>query len=168
MMTHQTRTKNSKDTWETPQYLIDMIKERFGIKVFDLDPCATSKNTKGLDFITKAQDGLYQSWSGYHNIFINPPFNNKMAWIEKILKEQDNTNNIFVLLPVDTSTNLWYGTIFKKASFIYFFEKRVHFLEKGIPKTGTNFATALIVFSKPLERENAGYEFPIVKTLSHR
>ena len=86
------RTKNSKDLWETPLHffkiLENTLKKEYKDFHFTLDPCADSNNRKCQKFYSKDIDGLKQDWKGEY-VFVNPPFSDIESWV----KMEEDCNN---------------------------------------------------------------------------
>ena len=61
---------SKSNDWATPPEFFEKLNWRFG--PFDLDPCASSQNTKCANFYTEAENGLSKDWEG-HIAFVNPP-----------------------------------------------------------------------------------------------
>ena len=155
---HNTRTKNSKDRFETPMYIVRLLERflsrYFKIKDFKitLDPCASPNNAKCILFYIKEIDGLSFSWEG-HKVFVNPPYNNKVEWLEKAYLEGLKENTIVVvLIPVATSTE-YFRKLCWKAKLILFVQGRIQFLLDGKPiidkngkKTGNNLDSMVLIF----------------------
>jgi len=55
--------------WETPQIFFDTLNNEFH---FDIDVCATVKNTKCEKYYSMDDNGLYQKWQGV--CWMNPPY----------------------------------------------------------------------------------------------
>lgn len=60
-MTNKPYFTSNTDEWATPQSLFDELDAEFN---FNLDPCATDKNHKCVEYYTKADNGLEKSWGG--------------------------------------------------------------------------------------------------------
>ena len=79
--TQKTMFSSATGNWATPQDFFDKLSWRFG--PFDLDPCASTHNTKCANFFTKAENGLEKDWEGF-TCFVNPPYGRGIdKWIEK-------------------------------------------------------------------------------------
>jgi DNA N-6-adenine-methyltransferase (Dam). len=161
-----TRTNNTslKDVWQTPDEVLTMLGE------IDLDPCAGLDTNHGeTNFRNITHDGLESDWFG--RVFVNPPFSEKSAWLEKSIEERENTECIFVLTPDSTDTiSWWHEYIASEADYIWFSEGRISYVvpeerahlfddHEGGEKAGSpTFGTAISVFGEPgddtLERMN--------------
>lgn len=143
---HHTRTKNSKDNWETPPYFFKILDEIFH---FTLDPCASDENHKCNYYFIEEEDGLKQSWAG-EICFINPPYSNKDIWVKKAFNEvKEHLNTTCVLLiPDTTDTRIFHDIIFPYANEILFTDGRIQFLEPDTKKPigGNPRGSAVVIF----------------------
>jgi site-specific DNA-methyltransferase (adenine-specific) len=125
----------STDEWATPQPFIDLLVSRYG-RPFDLDPCARAESAKAPRYYTIEDDGLAQPWEGF--VWVNPPYSNPKAWVEKALAEVRRPENagriwIVLLLPVAIDTAWFHDLILPNAD-IEFVRGRLRFIGwKGTP-----------------------------------
>jgi site-specific DNA-methyltransferase (adenine-specific) len=124
------RKKGVNDNYPTPQKLYDELNAEFH---FDFDPCPINPHA-GM----RMRDGL-GSW-GKSN-FVNPPYSLKNVWVKKAIEEQKKGKLSVLLLPVDTSTNLFHDYVLPNAE-IRWVRKRLHFDDKGPAK----FASMICIF----------------------
>lgn len=159
----QTAT-NRKDHWQTPQELLDLIHEEI-----DLDPCAG----KGTDIGTFnfTQNGLTVSWYGV--VFVNPPFSEKEAWLEKAVKSarEGMAKVVYVVTPDSTDTKSWWHEfIAPNARYIWFSEGRIDYVdpETGEQEKGVGYGTTISIFGRPhsLTLDNMMEEGHLVKTVN--
>ena len=129
--------------WSTPDDFFKKLNWRFG--PFDLDPCATSHNTKCANFYTPMEDGLKKSWQG-HTVFVNPPYGRGIdAWIKKGYEEaQDPDTKVVMLIPARTDTKYWHDYVMK-AEMVFFIKGRLKF---GDSNNSAPFPSAVVVFRK--------------------
>lgn len=108
---------SKSDEWETPQALFDALHEKYN---FVLDVCATKENTKVDWYYWKQIDGLLSDWTAalinegllYDGaIWMNPPYSNAKAWIEKAAKEAIKGATVVCLLPYRPDTRAWFAYI---------------------------------------------------------
>jgi len=146
---------NLNDVWQTPDQLLNMIEP------IDLDPCAGLDTEIGrMNYRNENMNGLLADWFG--RVFVNPPFSQKTDWFEKVLKERDNTECIFVVTPDSTDTKSWWHEyIAAEADYIWFSrgrisyvvpEKRAHLFddyEGGETAGSPTFGTAISIFGEP-------------------
>lgn len=135
--------KSKKDIWQTPKWLLEPLQDTIGI---DLDPCAGPNTTIGETNlnIENGDNGLNQEWFG--NVFINPPFSQKNEFIDKAIREKDNTDIVVLLTPDSTDVKSWYhNKITEHFKWTWFSKGRVNFYDpvENEVKKGVSFGTAL-------------------------
>ena len=106
-------TGNRKDTWNTPQEIVDKVVEYFGGPV-ELDPCSNSADNPNVPCIrcfTEEQDGLSFQWNA-NSVFMNHPYSNSKGWIPYARQQFDegNVQELIMLIKLDISTK-WYRSI---------------------------------------------------------
>lgn len=109
-----------KDTWQTPKYLFNYLRDRFGY--FHLDGCANSKNTLAFSYIgeggviddfldenicEKLLDFVADTCEYPLRIYVNPPYSNVRPFLEQAKKIRDAGHFVVMLLNNDKSTQ-WY------------------------------------------------------------
>jgi hypothetical protein len=79
-----------KSDWETPDEVLDLVREVFGGEI-DLDPCSVKGNPTGAgEHFYPPLDGLAMSWHG--RVFLNPPYGRALpAWVKKASTERADT-----------------------------------------------------------------------------
>ena len=139
--TKQVMFSSKTGNWATPQDFFDKLNWRFG--PFDLDPCASTHNTKCANFFTKSENGLEKEWGGF-TCFVNPPYGRGIdKWIEKGYNEaMKNETKVVMLIPARTDTKYWHKYVMK-ASEIHFVKGRLKF---GDSKNSAPFPSAVVVF----------------------
>lgn len=132
---------SANTSWETPDDLFAYWDHIFN---FDLDVCASPENTKVADcYFTEADNGLVQSWGGFH-CWMNPPYGAGISlWVQKAVREAELGALVCCLLPARTDTRWWQGLIGPHASLIKFLPGRLRF--KGA-KSSAPFPSAIVVF----------------------
>jgi site-specific DNA-methyltransferase (adenine-specific) len=132
---------SASDEWATPQVVFDRLDKEFH---FDLDPCATDENHKCSAFFKKEQDGLQYSWAG-HSVFVNPPFSDIKAWVEKsYLSSLKPNTRVVMLVPARTDTK-WFHKYVTRAREVRFIEGRLKF---GGSDNSAPFPSMIVVFEK--------------------
>ena len=134
---------SASDEWSTPQAVFDGLDKEFH---FDLDPCATDQNHKCPSYFTKEQDGLQQSWAG-HSVFVNPPYGNVKAWVEKsYLSSLESSTLVVLLVPARTDTK-WFHEYVTRSRDVRFIRGRLKF--GGSNKNNSApFPSMIVVFGK--------------------
>lgn len=141
-----------RDNWATPRSLIERLEKEFG--KFDLDVCASEKNKVCERFYSKEQNGLEQDWSGL--VWCNPPYSNKLEWIEKAHLEAQKGAKTIVLLPAFTETH-FFRELKAKSQWLLFLNGRLVFNEHEQKETA-KFSSVLAFFNIPKnEMEDLGW-----------
>lgn len=145
MVVYNSRTKKSRDDFETPSYFFKLLDDIFH---FTLDPCASHTNHLCKKYYTKEDDGLNKDWTN-EICFINPPYKQKEPWINKVILEKIDA--VF-LIPSATDTAL-FEKIWENCAEIWFVIGRIQFLingeeplNKNGKKTGNNRPSMLCIF----------------------
>ena len=127
-------SKNTDD-WATPKYIYNQAMEK-GM----FDPCP----------LFSTVDGLRIEWGEIN--FVNPPYSNLKAWIEKSIEQADKGKKVLLLIPARTDTKAFkmlfcYGSIisfitgrlrFNEANSAPFPSMLVELIGGGMPKTKIN------------------------------
>ncbi|MGX4601692.1 DNA N-6-adenine-methyltransferase [Faecalimicrobium sp. JNUCC 81] len=135
---------SSKDqTWETPIDFFNKVNLEFK---FDIDVCATSKNTKCIKYFSPSDDGLNQDWKG--TCWMNPPYGRDIKlWIKKAYEESVKGATVVCLIPARTDTLYWHQYIFPHAKEVRFIKGRLKFKRRGTAGSGSApFPSALVIF----------------------
>jgi hypothetical protein len=93
---------------------------------FDLDPCASKQSMLASVSIREA-GGLKYDWgSNSDTAFVNPPYGEKVKWLNKILDSIGDMETIVALLPGYTSSE-WYQQFAPAASLVWHIGERISF-----------------------------------------
>lgn len=128
------------DVWLTPSFIIEALG---GWESFDLDPCAplvqpfpTAKKT-----YTEADNGLIQPWEG--RIWLNPPYS--FSLLNAFMKRMVNHHGT-ALIFARTDTDVFFKTVWEKASSVLFIRGRINFLNvEGIMSPNNAGAPSVLV-----------------------
>jgi len=143
---HDVASSSASPEWPTPQWLVDQLAEEFG--EFDLDPCATSENTKAPLYYTAEQDGLSLPWNG--RVWLNPPYGRTdshgrsiAAWMAYAVSqvERGNADLVVSLVPARVDTQWWRDSV-SVASLVRILPGRI----KWRDNQPAPFGNAVIVF----------------------
>lgn len=95
---------HKSDDWSTPP---DFFIKHVGCA--DFDPCPGKGDYKlPITTINKDKDGLKIAWN-YYRVFINPPYSNIAAWVDKAISEVLNGNcHIAILLVPSRTDTKWF------------------------------------------------------------
>ena len=83
--------QDADDEHYTPKWLVDAARSAMG--GIDLDPAScelANQTVQAARFYSKVEDGLSRPWRG--TVWLNPPFSNQRAWIEKGVAEFEAGN----------------------------------------------------------------------------
>tara|TARA_R110000824_G_scaffold920_1_gene5392 strand:+ start:42 stop:458 length:417 start_codon:yes stop_codon:yes gene_type:complete len=135
------RNLNHVDDWDTPDYIYNELNNEFN---FDFDPCPLQHNLEDWD-------GLEIEWGNCN--FINPPYSRKLkeSFVKKSIEESKKGKICVLLLPVSTSTILFYEYILPNKKEIRFIKKRIKFIgvntfgEKVSDKCGMHDSMIIIL-----------------------
>lgn len=152
-MVYNTRTVNSKDEWETPQYFYNLLDEEFR---FDIDPCASESNAKCKRWLSDYKEPWGRGWA-----FVNPPYKLKKEIIKEIIKKDYQA---VVLIPSATETEL-FRIIWNHAIEIRFVQGRINFCLEGKVIKGNNLGSMLCVFDPYMKYL---YKDPVVSLFYHK
>jgi site-specific DNA-methyltransferase (adenine-specific) len=137
--TQTTMFSNNTDMWATPQEFYDGLNKRYN---FTLDPCATAQNTKCPKFFTEQDNGLTQDWSG-NTVYVNPPYSNVKAWVNKALIESRKPDTTVVMLVAARTDTKFFHDYCTKANQIFFIKGRLKF---GGSTNSAPFPSMVVVF----------------------
>jgi len=125
------------DQWATPQAFFNVLNKEFD---FNLDPCADEHNAKCVNYFTKEQDGLKQSWDN-QRVFVNPPYGREIsAWVKKASEARGGV--VVLLIPARTDTRYFHEYIYNKAE-VRFLKGRLKF---GDSKNSAPFPSMVVIY----------------------
>ena len=130
-----------KDDWKTPIWLFNYFNRDWK---FGLDAAADDYNFLCPKYFTAEDDALKQSWKGYGNVFVNPPYSLNQKFIEKIVDELDGTFTVVALVPSRTDTKWWHDLVLGVAEEIYFIKGRLKFSDS---KNSAPFPSCVLIFN---------------------
>tara|TARA_R110000824_G_scaffold32427_1_gene104751 strand:- start:768 stop:1226 length:459 start_codon:yes stop_codon:yes gene_type:complete len=133
---------SKSDEWGTPTSFFNKLNKRFD---FTLDPCSTPNNKKCDKFYTIEDDGLSKSWKN-ERVFVNPPYGNIAAWVEKAYLESCKGAFVALLIPSRTDTKYWHDFIMPSASHIYFIRGRLKFENGSATNNAAPFPSVVVTF----------------------
>ena len=140
-MSKQWWQTEENDSVATKRELWQPIAKRIG--GFDLDPAAGCEPTPiAQTRYTKADDGLSQPWFG--NVWLNPPFSDKGAWYQKLVREYQhgNVDRAVSLTNAGVDTN-WFHEYTATADLLVLLNGRGWYAQRGTE----NFASILGVWN---------------------
>lgn len=123
-----------KDTWGTPEAVLDPIYKHFG--QIGLDPCANPERFLDAKLhcvevlpgdtpegAAVNADGLTTHWDGHGLVYINPPYFDIAPWAHKAATEGDE---VISLLPARTGSK-WFQRWIVPADVLLFWKGRIKF-----------------------------------------
>jgi site-specific DNA-methyltransferase (adenine-specific) len=174
IVSHKRNSKivTEKDSWETPQWLFDLLDQEFH---FLVDAAATSENAHCNLYMGSDNQPAHAFCIGNaltkldwtprcSNFFLNPPYSagNIDKFMAKALEESQKGAVVVCLVPCATDTK-WWHQYSMKAQEIRFIKGRVRFVgydEDGNQvKNSPTFSSCVVIFNRDLSR---GY--PIIGT----
>jgi len=137
MMMPRQKPGQSKQDYRTPENFLKALKERLGIKEFDIDLAADKDNAVAPRFYDEEIDSLTQKWKvGDGWAFCNPPYHNLSFWTHKAMIESlAFYAKIAMLVPASVGSNWWRDSVNGKA-YVLFLNGRITFVgcEDPYPK----------------------------------
>jgi phage N-6-adenine-methyltransferase len=136
--------------WETPQWLFDLLDDRYH---FSLDVCATKENAKCWNYYTEQDNGLKRKWSGV--CWCNPPYGREIGdWVDRAAQQikYKRVQWIVMLLPCRTDTKWWHRSVQPAALSIRFIEGRLKFVGAA---GAAPFPSVIAVYHR--NRRTSGY-----------
>ena len=128
---------DEKDLWQTPKALFDAIDHEFD---FDIDICASDKNSLCQMCFTEKRSALDRQWNLYTsaNCFINPPYSQTQVFME-MAAHQAKFHNLTVVALVNANTDTkWFSDAVKSANEVRLFTGRIGFVKPNGKKASGN------------------------------
>jgi phage N-6-adenine-methyltransferase len=139
MTAFQTRTKDTRDDWQTPIEIVNALGD------FDLDPCANTQDPTrcALSGLTIEDNGLEGVWGG--RIWCNPPYGAQTRiWMRRMARH----GNGIALIPPRMGSVWFQQEVLDTADAILFMRGRVSFINAATGKKvqGNNADSCLIAW----------------------
>ena len=141
------RQTAASDEWFTPRRILDWLPS------ITLDPCWSPHShvrpTMAID-CRDGRDGLLERWDLFmaHDgcVFVNPPYSDCAAWVEKCAREaRVAVLPIVALVPAYAGDQYWHRAVWGRASWVAFLRGRVRFdTRHGRAASAASFTSALI------------------------
>lgn len=144
----------ASDEWVTPRDLFYALDREFA---FDLDAAATGETARLPAWLGPAsplaRDALAVRWVDYgRRIFVNPPYSQLRAFVEKAHEAMTDGGLVVVLIPARTDTRAWHTYLWDSVQHDWrpgvrgrFLPGRLRF---GGATAGAPFPSAVIVMDK--------------------
>jgi phage N-6-adenine-methyltransferase len=101
----QQKAQDWVDDRRTPRDLFDRLHSEHD---FTVDAAASKDNARLPRYWNTAEDGLLKSWEG-ERVWVNPPYSNILAWVNKAAAEMRNRCPLVVmLLPANRCEQKWW------------------------------------------------------------
>jgi phage N-6-adenine-methyltransferase len=114
-----------KDLWQTPRDLFDTLNEEF---CFDVDLCASDKNTLCDNWYTKEHSMLNIELNCFEAAFINPPYSQTILFLDRAA-QQAKKHNLTVVALVNANTDTkWFADAVNSANEVRFITGRIGFI----------------------------------------
>jgi ParB family transcriptional regulator, chromosome partitioning protein len=114
--------RSEGDEYYTPGHVIEKVKRVMGC--IDLDPAScflAQKTVKAKRYYDIETDGLKQNWHG--KVFLNPPYSQTRAFVDKLLTEKGVTEAI--TLTLNKSETIYGQTLLENADVICFWRRPI-------------------------------------------
>lgn len=98
-----------RQSWATPQWIIDFVAAHFGAISFDV--CASDSNAKAERYYTEANDGLAEGndWGDEGGlVWCNPPYADPLPWVEKAIQQAKDRNVTTIMLVNSDPSTEWF------------------------------------------------------------
>lgn len=141
-----TRYSTTGDHWTTPMCVLEAVC-KFNDGPVTLDPCSNPNSMVGAwrewygppDGI----DGLVTPWIANGLIYVNPPYSQKDAWMQRCYEYGKIGQEIIALVPADTDTG-WFHRYCWTAKKRCFWKGRLRF--GGDSTQGARFPSVCVYF----------------------
>jgi hypothetical protein len=115
---HHRPHRGQTDEWLTPPEVLRSLGE------FDLDPCSPDNRPwpTAREHFTADDDGLSRRWFG--RVWLNPPYGPETGrWLKRLARHGNGVALIFAR----TETEMFFDSVWSKASGLLFLRGRLHF-----------------------------------------
>jgi phage N-6-adenine-methyltransferase len=122
------RPGRGKQDHQTPEVLLDAVRQQLSIEMFARDLAASPENTVSRAYFTEEDNALVQDWTtpaGQWN-WCNPPFGFIKPWVQRAHEFRTRGNTI-MLVPAAAGSNWWRDWVHKKAM-VWFLNGRLTFV----------------------------------------
>jgi len=142
-----TSWQHRSDEWQSPQPLLDFLKQFYS---FDVDVCASPENAKCKKFFTKKDNGLKKEWKAGQTHWMNPPYSRAGEWVSKAAKSAKEGAIVIGLL-ANRSSSGWYRDHVAPNALVVLLHGRVAYTTAGDLRTNMSsapFASILAIWPK--------------------
>ena len=155
MVAHRKTTKNSRDDWQTPPWIIGPLMRRFR---FTGDAAACATNSIAPNYLTELENSIFFNWESLGNrVWMNPPYSKTKHFMRRAYEESQQNQRLVVCLVPSSMCVPWAHEARATAQEIWFYRSRIAFIS---PTTGEALAanpigSMLVVFHG--KQSYAGY-----------
>ena len=141
------RDDYDSDEWYTPADYIEAARRAMGS--IDLDPatCEMAQTVVQADvYLTKLDNGLAAKWLR-ETVWLNPPYSNSQAWIDKLLREVDGVFVKQAIVLVNNATETaWFQSLLARSAVVCFPGRRLQFWRHDHSNVGARQGQAIFYF----------------------
>lgn len=138
------RDDYDSDEWYTPADYIEAARRAMGS--IDLDPatCEMAQTVVNADvYLTKMDNGLSARWLR-ENVWLNPPYSNSQAWIDKLVREVDGVFVKQAIVLVNNATETaWFQSLLARSAVVCFPGRRLQFWRHDHSNVGARQGQAI-------------------------
>jgi hypothetical protein len=151
------------DTWATPAWIVEWVRETAGWPAFDFDPACVPATAKAPDYICPdTGDGLWDPWRG-STVWLNPPYSKQALWLARAARECRLEGRRVAALVMPSFDAIYFrSTVWQEAAEIWMIEGRIAFEMDGEPRPGGNVRSCVVIYDPAL---SIGANGPRVKYL---
>ena len=138
-------TFSENNDWFTPVEIV----ARFA--PFDYDPATTGGGARLMkipNFDTIETDGLKSDWTKHKKIWVNPPFTDKFAFLEKAVDASKAGSEVYFLLPISALTTKNFHRIVTCKYDLYIPDGRIKFVNPNGESKSPAFGSVILHFHK--------------------
>ncbi len=162
------------DSWCSPIWIAELLRKLWPDGI-DTDPCTNACSLIAArityDGSSFELDGLKQPWSG--RVYCNPPYSDPGPWYERAALHAAKGCEVVLLVNVTTTTKAWRRcrprqpavtwreeldlvrggmTTCPRAAAVAFFDKRIAFLDAGVPIKSNEYEQMALYWGPLAER----------------
>jgi phage N-6-adenine-methyltransferase len=141
-----------RQNWRTPKWLFDALNAKYG--PFTLDAAADYINHLCDSYYSEEHSGLLHTWHDHKKVFVNPPFTNMRAWVDKALYEHEFNNvDTVMIAPGNISSSWFHRAVNSGAAQALLPNKRIAFVNPEDPaKVSPDRDSIILHFNHGLHR----------------
>jgi len=145
------RTGTGSDHWRTPECVLDRVRQ---VAPIGLDPCASPDGEYWFAECNWTVMAFDEDWGGYGLAYVNPPYSQCRAWLERCAQEARHGLEVIALVPARTDTRAWHESVFGVARAVCFWRGRIRFVDAA---AGAPFPSAVVYWGRAVSRFHAAF-----------